>query len=154
MFLKRIGTLFKKKPKYAQDYSDPYSMQSNPYMDEYFSGMEEIESMWSVMYNLKIVHGEKADIFEQKCFQNINVFNHLSPDFTKSIKSVPAYIRLTMLYEKQERYDEAITVCAEAIKRGYVIDNSKGGMYGRLSRLIRKSGKPADEDILKLIQQK
>ena len=120
------------------------------YENKYFSGMEEIEAMWSVLYNLKIVTGEKADMFEQKCLQNISDFQHIPPVNTQATREVPAYTRLAMLYEKQERYDEAIAVCADAIRRGIVYDGSKGQMYGRLARLIRKSGKQVDSDILKL----
>ena len=112
--------------------------------------MEEIEAMWSVLYNLKIVAGEKADLFEQKCLQNISDFQHMPPANTQATREVPAYTRLAMLYEKQERYDEAIAVCADAIRRGIVYDGSKGQMYGRLARLIRKSGKQVDDDIMKL----
>ena len=57
-----------------------------------------------------------------------------------------------MLYEKQARYDEAISICAIAIHNGITYDGSKGEMYGRLARLIRKAGKPVSDDILKLLQ--
>lgn len=123
---------------------------TDSYENKYFSGMEEIEAMWSVLYNLKIVTGEKADMFEQKCLQNISDFQRIPPANTQATREAPAYTRLAMLYEKQERYDEAIAVCVDAIRRGIVYDGSKGQMYGRLARLIRKSGKQVDSDIVKL----
>ena len=128
----------------------PAHQTADSYENKYFSGMEEIEAMWSVLYNLKIVTGEKADMFEQKCLQNISDFQRIPPANTQATREVPAYTRLAMLYEKQERYDEAIAVCVDAIRRGIVYDGSKGQMYGRLARLIRKSGKQVDSDIVKL----
>lgn len=130
--------------------ASPVHQTVDLYENKYFSGMEEIEVMWSVLYNLKIVTGEKADLFEQKCLQNISDFQHMPSATTQATRDVPAYARLAMLYEKQERYDEAIAVCADAIRRGIVYDGSKGQMYGRLARLIRKSGKQVDDDIMKL----
>lgn len=141
--LKKILELATPQPTYQAPTQDPYE-------ERYFSAMPEIEAMWSVLYNLKIVTGEKADMFEQKCLQNISDFQHIPPANTQATREVPAYTRLAMLYEKQERYDEAIAVCADAIRRGIVYDGSKGQMYGRLTRLIRKSGKQVDSDILKL----
>lgn len=130
--------------------TSPAHQTADSYENKYFSGMEEIEAMWSVLYNLKIVTGEKADMFEQKCLQNISDFQRIPPANIQATREVPAYTRLAMLYEKQERYDEAIAVCADAIRRGIVYDGSKGQMYGRLARLIRKSGKQVDSDIVKL----
>lgn len=122
----------------------------------YFSGLEEIESMWSVMYNLKIVNGEKADIFEAKCKNNLtDLHKMLNANKQYGYDSampphVPAYVRLAMLYEKQERYKEAIDVCVEAIKAGAINDGNKGKMYGRLARLIKKSGIEVNDEILAL----
>lgn len=130
--------------------ASPARQTADSYENKYFSGMDEIEAMWSVLYNLKIVSGEKADLFEQKCLQNISDFQHMPSANTQPTREVPAYTRLAMLYEKQERYDEAMAVCADAIRRGIVYDGSKGQMYGRLARLIRKSGKQVDDDIIKL----
>lgn len=122
----------------------------------YFDGLEELESMWSVMYNLKITTGEKADAFEAKCKDNINdlykmlnIGRKCGYDSTMPPR-VPAYVRLAMIYEKQERYQDAINICAEAIKAGAINDGSKGKMYGRLARLIKKSGSNVSDDLLAL----
>lgn len=112
--------------------------------------------MWSVMYNLKIINGEQADIFEQKCKDNISeLYQMLDVNKKYGFDStmpphVPAYVRLAMLYEKQERYQEAINICVEAIKAGAVNDGNKGKMYGRLARLIRKSGIQVSDDVIAL----
>lgn len=126
------------------------------YIDKYYKGLEEIEAMWSVMYNLKIVNGKQADIFEEKCRNNITDLYQML-DVNKKCKldatmptHVPAYVRLAMLYEKQERYADAIDICVESIKAGAMNDGNKGKMYGRLARLIRKSGITVNDEVLEL----
>ena len=129
-----------------------YNNDLNAKSSKYFSTLQEIESMWSVMYNLKLMSGEKADAFEVKCKENIVELYYML-DASKKAKfdsSVPAYIRLATLYERQERYQDAINICVDAIKAGAIDDGSKGKMYGRLARLIRKSGIEVNDDILSL----
>lgn len=133
-----------------------YNSVVRVYIDKYYKGVEEIQSMWSVMYNLKIVNGEQADIFEQKCKDNISALYQMLDvnkkyGFDSTVPPhVPSYVRLAMLYEKQERYMEAINICVEAIKAGAIDDGNKGKMYGRLARLIRKSNITVDDDIIAL----
>lgn len=124
----------------------------DPYEERYFSTMPEIEAAWSVLYNLKAYTGPQAEAFEQKCLDNIRDFMSTPAEWRQAVREVPACTRLSMLYEKQERYDEAISICAIAIHNGITYDGSKGQMYGRLARLIRKAGKPVSDDILKLLQ--
>lgn len=133
-----------------------YNSAHRFYADKYYKGLEDIESMWSVMYNLKIVNGEQADLFEEKCKENLtHLYQMLDANkkygFDSSVPPhVPAYVRLAMLYEKQERYQDAINICVEAIKAGAVSDGNKGKMYGRLARIIRKSGINVSDEVLAL----
>lgn len=124
----------------------------DPYEERYFAVIPEIEAAWSVLYNLKSYTGPQADAFEQKCLANIQDFMSTPAAWRQGVREVPAYTRLAMLYEKQERYDEAIDICSAAIRNGITIDGSKGQMYGRLARMIRKSGKTVSDDIIKLSQ--
>lgn len=111
----------------------------------YYDGLQKIESQWSVLYNLKCFSGPKAEKFISLCEENIQVFftmkqiekRYDSEDFPPS---VPAFKRLAMIYEKQKNFDAAIKVCIDAIKCSATVDGSKGGMQGRLARLIKKAG--------------
>ena len=129
---------------------------NNPYSDIYFADMEKIEAAWSVLNNLRIYQGEQVKQFEELCRRNIEDYKKMNaydldinPDYPIP-HHAPAYVRLTMLYEKQKKYKEAIDICVEAIKNGAYNDHSKGKMYGRLARLIRKSGIEVNADIVKL----
>ena len=48
-----------------------------------------------------------------------------------------AFKRICIMYEREERYDEAIKYCQVAIKRG-LSDMTKGGFEGRMKRIIKK----------------
>lgn len=125
---------------------------------QYYDGAQKIEAMWSVLYNLKKYAGEPADTLEAACYKNIEDLAkmqeacRLAGFSDEHPVEVAAYIRLCMLYEKQERYPEAVRVCAEAIRAGAIYDKSSGQMYGRLARLIRKAGMDQDPELLKLTQ--
>lgn len=125
----------------------------------YFDGTQKIGTMWSVLYNLKKYEGEPAEALEAACYKNLEDLEKMletsrAAGFSgERPTEVPAYVRLCMLYEKQERYAEAIRVCAEAIRAGAVYDKSSGQMYGRLARLIRKAGMDQDPELLKLTQE-
>lgn len=126
--------------------------------DQYFEGVQKIETMWSVLYNLKKYSGDPADALEETCYKNIEDLNKmLATSRTAGYSDerpieVAAYIRLCMLYEKQERYADAIRICSEAIRAGAYYDKSSGQMYGRLARLLRKAGMDQDPELLKLVQ--
>lgn len=126
----------------------------NPYGDQYFKNMEQIEVMWSVLQNLKAFHTPQAQQLEQLCKQNIQEYKqYIGFENSEPPHKAYAYVRLAMLYEKQERWDEGIEVCVDAIRTGAYEDGSNGKMYGRLARLIKKSGRPVNEDILRLTQE-
>ena len=129
-------------------------------VDKYYTGMENIQAMWSVMYNLKITTGEKAEQFENACYENIEDLKTMiaaqkAANFPSDIPpQVPAFVRLAMLYEKQQRYEEAINICVTAIKCGATHDGNKGKMYGRLARLIKKSGIAPSAEVESLLIEK
>ena len=140
--------LFKKKP-----IQQPYSTyKPNPIADTYFKHMEQINVMWSVLSNLKTFTGEQAQQLESLCIQNISEYKQYVQyyDGIEPPHHAPAFVRLAMLYEKQQEYEKGINVCVDAIRSGAYEDNSKGKMYGRLARLINKSGITVDQNILKL----
>ena len=116
------------------------------------------KSTW-IQNNLNTFEGERSIQFEQICFENLKDLDAMikaqkQAKFDCSIPPrVPAYVRLVMLYEKQNRYTDAINMCARAIRAGAVRDGSKGMMQGRLARLIKKSKTTVPEDIINLLDK-
>mgnify|MGYP002855495927 CR=1 FL=1 len=144
----------------GQVYS-PYQMkQRNQIKDtskSYFENMDKLESMWAVVSNLRAYYSEAASELETLCYQNISEYHSMiafekifNPDYVQPPR-VPAYVRLAMLYEKREDYVNAIDVCVAAIKAGATADGTNGKMYGRLARMIRKSGIEVDPGIMQLV---
>lgn len=131
-----------------------YSWEDKAYVaasNKYFSGMEKIEEDWSILYNLKCYTGPKADKFINECKQNIDDFfswQRIAQKYNEtSPPSVPAFKRLAMIYEKQERYEDAISICKDALLACAHRDGSKGGMKGRLARMLKKAGRiPTPEE--------
>lgn len=124
----------------------------NPFADDYYSGIEKIECMWAVLKNLDLLNSKDADTFEKLCTTNKKGYLNMI-GFDKNHNKqfapppyAPCYVRLAMLYEKRKEWDKAINICIEAIKYGAYDDHSKGKMYGRLARMIKKAGiKPTKE---------
>lgn len=129
----------------------------NPKADVYFKNLEKINIEWSVLSNLKLFSGDQADAFEEHCRINIEQYkDYAAIEESNGFEPphhVPAYVRLAMLYEKQKRYLDGIDLCAEAIRVGAYGDNTSGKMYGRLARLIKKSGIDVTDDIKQLAMQ-
>lgn len=122
---------------------------------KYYNGLQKIESQWSALYNLKCFSGPKANKFITLCEDNIQTFfilQHIEKKYGEdSPPSVPAFKRLAMIYEKQKDFASAIKVCMDAIKCGSTVDGSKGGMQGRLARLVKKAGITPTAEMEKLM---
>ena len=164
----KLFNLFNKATTYEKQLSvsdehitlDPAYIEYTNASSVYYNGMEEIESMWSVITNLGIYNTNESDILINKCIKNIEDLATMlkcakSIEYDSSYPPhVPAYVRLAMLYEKREDYKSGIDICVEAIRHGAINDGSKGKMYGRLARLIKKSGIEPTEEMISLISMK
>lgn len=105
---------------------------------------EEISSEYAIIRNLNLYQSPQADQFEQKCIQAIALIEMLFPFWEKYREPLPTYCepakRLAMLYEKQNRFEDAAFICVKACRLGMPNDGTKGGMRGRLSSSIKKGG--------------
>lgn len=119
--------------------------------DEYFPQMHSIEEDWYILYNLKDFSGERAHALLQKCIENINLYKKMAKIEQAYGETpppnAPAFKRLAMLYEKQGRYEESISVCTDALKSGAWGD----GMRPRLARMIKKAGRTPTAEEMKLL---
>ena len=118
--------------------------------DLYFKQMESINVHWAVISNLRAYFTDEARDLELLCLQNIQLYRGLCQNWNaqgmEQPHHAPAYVRLSMLYEKQKRFEDAIEICRQAIDDGAYEDGSKGKMYGRLARLIRKAAEQIPDD--------
>lgn len=80
------------------------------------------------------------DKCESYCLEDINSVNEFidTIDYLKDAQ-IGTFKRLAILYEKQQRYDEAIKISEKALKIGQH-DGTKSGYEGRINRLKKKLG--------------
>ena len=127
--------------------------QERPVSTLYFKQMESIDVQWAVISNLRAYNSKEAQNLELLCIQNTLLYKSIVNEFrAKGIEEphhAPCYVRLCMLYEKQGRFEDAVQMCKEAIDAGAYDDGSKGKMYGRLARLLRKAAAQIpDEEVI------
>lgn len=125
-------------------YASEMDVQFSRKKDEYYAHQDEINSDYSVIYNLSAWGTKAAQIFEAKCLYQIKDAEYLAAKYKEYQLEQPtgceAYKKLAQVYEKQGRYTDAANVCARAIVAGYPNDGTNAGMRGRLARMIRLGG--------------
>ena len=72
----------------------------------------------------------------QYCKKDIEIAEEFVDEFGE-VPRIPSFKRLAIIYEKQERYADAIAVCDQALEIG-TTDGTKGGFEGRKDRLCKK----------------
>ena len=126
---------------------DQYKKEVEYVSTAYFTLLQKIQMDWSVLYNTNNYLGMRANAFEKVCLQGIDYYKRMREIDQKYGQStpvnVPAFTRLAMLYEKQEKYEESVLACKEAISLG--IDERS-----RMLRMIKKSGRTPTNDEMKL----
>lgn len=123
---------------------------------QHFDNLETIKAQYSVLYNLDRFHSPEMDNLILLCIQDISLAERLGNYWKYAWKELPQYEtfkRLAIIYEKRKEYPLAIDVCVSAIHLGYIKDGSDGQMYGRLAKLLRKSGIKPSSKIEKLLAE-
>lgn len=72
----------------------------------------------------------------QYCKKDIEIADEFVAEFGE-VPRIPSFKRLAIIYNRQERYADAITVCDQALEIG-TTDGTKGGFEGRKDRLRKK----------------
>ena len=125
--------------EFKENEYEQYQRKIKVVTDRYFPQMHEIERDWSMLYKSKTYVGCKADNLKSKCEENISLYKEMAKIEHEygyePPPNAPAFKRLSMLYEKQGKYDKSIAVCVDALKNGAFGD----GMPRRLERLIKKT---------------
>lgn len=109
---------------------------------QYYALLEEIESNYSVATNTAAPDSDVYDKIEKKCLDTIVLFQMLVPLWDKYERGIPsscpAYKRLAMIREKRGDYEGAALACVQQLRLGIDGDGTKGGMRGRLARMVKK----------------
>lgn len=128
---------------------EKYQKEVKPISDKYYTLMLKIENDWSVLYNLNSFNGKLADGFEMNCKEDIELYKRMrlidEKYGEKTATNIPAYKRLAMLYEKQGKFEDAVSVCKEAFLNGMDERN-------RMVRMIKKAGRLLTKEELALLE--
>ena len=137
--------------------TDGYSNMM-PFTRKYFQGSDKVEEQWSTLSDMEKIDDNKAVKFEKLCKNNIddlyamlNATEEHDGNIEEMPDEVPAYNRLTMLYERQGRIKEAMETCVESIINGAISDGSIKGMRGRLATLVEEADFDVSKDVLELL---
>lgn len=118
--------------------------------EQYLDGRISVISGWGFVK--EDVSGENAGEYEELCGDNIQQYYawvqeaEKQPGFQHPTR-VEAFEYLAMLYEKQDRIEEAVRVCEAAISAGVTDDETVSGMSGRLDRMNRMLVNAAKEEL-------
>lgn len=109
---------------------------------QYYALLDEIESNYSVAANTAAPDSDVYVKIEQKCLEAMALFQMLVPLWDKYERGIPnsssAYKRLSMIREKRGDYEGAALACIQQLRLGVDGDGTKGGMRGRLARMVKK----------------
>jgi tetratricopeptide (TPR) repeat protein len=70
------------------------------------------------------------------CKKDVEIADEFVAEFGE-VPRIPSFKRLAIIYERQERFADAIAVCDQALEIG-TTDGTKGGFEGRKDRLRKK----------------
>lgn len=70
------------------------------------------------------------------CQKDIEIADEFVAEFG-GVPRIPSFKRLAIIYERQERYEDALEVCDRALEIG-TTDGTKGGFEGRKERIRNK----------------
>lgn len=139
----------RKRDLYMEAWQDD---QFRSLQSQYYKLIEEIENDYTVFINGLGGDGAGTKL-ENKCIQGTILFHELVPFWNKYEQvipnSSPPFKRLSMLREKRGDYEGAALACVQQMRLGAFGDSSKGGMRGRLARVIKKGDLTKNADIMR-----
>lgn len=127
-------------------------------LKENASNHEEIAAEYTMLNTIGSFTGPQADKLIQKCVAATTTIEMLFPYYKKYNQPLPTvseiHKRLAMIYEKQGRYEEAALACVQAIRLGMTDDGTKGGMRGRLAKMVKLGAIPMNKELESILSVK
>lgn len=118
---------------------------------QYFELTTQIQEDYSIINNIGSFSTEAGDNLIEKCSKAIALETDIREKreyYENHIFDMsPPCKTLAMVFEKRGEYQRAATICVYAIESGYTNDGTKGGMRGRLARMIKKGNLPLTDNL-------
>lgn len=120
-------------------------------LSSFFNLLNHIREKYSVINNVGSFSDDEGDSLIESCVKAMEIESNIREkrqyyencifDMSEPCKT------LAMIYEKRGEFQRAATICVYAIENGYTKDGTKGGMRGRLSRMIKKGNLPLNDNL-------
>lgn len=124
-------------------------------LSEYFKLIEEMREAYTVINTVGSFNEVPGEALIAKCLKAIDIDNSIRErrEYYECVKFryCEPYKTLAMVYEKREEFHLAASVCISSIEKGYTMDNTQGGMRGRLARMIKKGSLPLTEEYKRIL---
>ena len=122
---------------------------------QFYELLMQIQEAYSVINNVGSFNDGAGDSLIEKCINALAIeadikekrerYENCVFDMSTPCKT------LAMVYEKRCEYQRAATICVYAIENGYTNDGTKGGMRGRLARMMKKGNLPMTDNIKNIL---
>lgn len=116
---------------------------------KYWNTSMEIDEKYSILTNLGDFNTPAADKLLEICYEQIDRAKRLREKwalYNEGAGRINAYQRIAMIYEKRGEHLKAAEACLMAVNDGQKEDGTKGGMLGRMTRMLKKGGlEPTEE---------
>lgn len=120
-------------------------------LTQYFELLTQIQETYSVINNVGSFSSDAGDNLIEKCVKAMNIELEIKEKreyYENHIFDMsPPCKTLAMIFEKRGEYQRAATICVYAIENGYSNDGTKGGMRGRLAKMIKKGNLPLTDNL-------
>lgn len=137
---------------HSQYFDNWYKLQQQyeTALTQHFQLLAEIEEQYSIAVNQDCIDNRYTDKCLKLCIRDISLASNLYKFWERESKimhttfELPHYSsfeKSAKLLEKLNQYEYAINICIYALKLGFTKDGSKGGLKGRLARLLKKYNK-------------
>lgn len=100
-----------------------------------------LQTTAEVYYSQRDIRQNAKDLCEKYALLDVELFPKYRKPLEKELKCLPrikTFQRLIIMYEKDQRYDDAIKICKLALRYG-INDNTKDGFKGRIEKIEKKA---------------
>ncbi len=124
-------------------------------LTQFFELLTQIQEAYSVINNVGSFSDDAGNALIERCAKAIELESEIREkrNYYENYvfdMSTPCKL-LAMVFEKRCEYQRAATICVYAIENGYTNDGTKGGMRGRLARMIKKGNLPLTDNIKNIL---
>ncbi len=129
--------------EYQDKLSQLYELLTH--IQEAYSVINNVGSFSDVVGDNLIESCAKTLMLEAEIKEKREYYENCTFDMSPPCKT------LAMVFEKRGEYQRAATICVYAIENGYTNDGTKGGMRGRLAKMIKKGNLPLTDNLKNIL---